>query len=84
MMQACCGELPDGVDRVGQAFQAVADGDAHIGHAAVLQLAQHLQPKLRTFGAVTGPQAQNGAFPVDGNPNDHIDRLVADLPVADL
>ena len=84
MMQACCGELPDGVDRVGQAFQAVADGDAHIGHAAVLQLGEHLQPKLGTLIAVAGPQAQDVAFPVHGDPDHHIDRLVADLPVADL
>jgi hypothetical protein len=41
------GELADGVDRIRQAPQAVADRDARVGDAAVLQLGEHLQPKLR-------------------------------------
>ena len=78
------GELPHRGDRVRQALQAVADRDAHVCDAAVLQLGQHLQPELRALAAVAGPQAEDVAFPVHGDPDDHIDRLVPDLPVADL
>ena len=74
------GELPDGVDRVREALQAVADRDAHVLNAAVLQLGQYLQPELRTLRPVTGPQTQDVAFSVDGDPDDHIDGFVADLP----
>ena len=68
----------------GRAFEAVADRDADVLDAAVLQLGQHLQPELGAFAAVTGPQPEDVAFPAHGDPDDHIDRLVADLPVADL
>src|SRR5829696_235495 len=78
------GELPDGVDRVREAFQPVADRDAHVLNAAVLQLGQHLQPELRTLRPVTGPQTQDVAFSVDGDPDDHIDGFVADLAVTNL
>jgi hypothetical protein len=78
------GELPYGVDRLGQTFEAVTDRDAHISHAAVLQLGQDLQPKLGALVAVAGPQPQDVAFPVDGDSDNDIDGLVADLPVAHL
>ena len=77
-------QLPHRGDRVREGFEAVADRDADVLDAAVLQLGQHLQPELGTFAAVTGPQPQDVAFPTHGDPDDHIDRLVADLPVADL
>ena len=40
--------------------------------------------QLGAFGAVTGPQAEDVAFAVDGDADDDVDRLVADLPIADL
>src|SRR5215211_683720 len=76
------GELPDAVDGVGQALQSVTDGDAHVGHATVLQLGEDLQPKLRALTAVAEPQSENVAFPVNRDPDDDVDRLVAHLAVA--
>jgi hypothetical protein len=49
-------QLPDGRDRVGEGLQAVADRDADVLNAAVLQLGQHLQPEL---GALTAAPAHN-------------------------
>src|SRR4029079_179553 len=60
------------------------DGDADVGDAAVLQLGEHSQPELGSLAAVAGPQTQDVAFPGHGDPDDHIDGLVADLPVTDL
>ena len=77
-------ELPDRGDRVGQMLQPVTDGDTHILDTAVLQLRQHLQPELRPLTTVAGPQPENVAFTVHGDPDDHVDRLVPDLPVTDF
>jgi hypothetical protein len=46
--------------------------------------ASTLQPKLGSLAAVAEPQAQDVALTVDGDPDHHIDRFVADLTVADL
>jgi hypothetical protein len=46
------------------------------------QLGQHLQPNLRALRAVTDSQAQDVAFPVHGDADNHIDRFVPDLPLA--
>src|SRR4051812_22925323 len=48
------------------------------------RLGQDLQPELGAPPAVAGPQAEDVAFPGHGDPDDHVDRLVPDLPVADL
>src|SRR4051812_26381236 len=80
--------LPDGGDhggdRVGEVFQPVADGDADVLDAAVLQLSQHLEPELRTLATVAGPQAEDVAFPTHGDPDDDVDRLVPDLTITDF
>ena len=39
---------PHLADRVGQVFEPVADHDAHIGDATVLQLGEHPRPILRS------------------------------------
>jgi hypothetical protein len=75
--------FPYGGDRLRQAFQPVADRDALVGDAAVLQLGEHGQPDLRTLPAVTGPQPEDVAFTGHGDPDDHVDGSVGDLPVAD-
>jgi len=78
------GQLPHGGDGVGESLEAVADRDADVWDTAVLQLGQHLQPELGAFAAVAGPQPENVAFPAHRDSDHDIDRLVADLPVADL
>ena len=47
----------------GSAFEPVADGDAHVLDAAVLQLGQHLQPELGALAAVAGPQTRGCRVP---------------------
>jgi len=75
---------PDGVDRVGQALQSIADDDAHVGDAAVLDLADHREPVLCAFPAVAGPQPEDLAFAVGGDREGDVDGSVDDLPIADL
>jgi hypothetical protein len=48
------------------------------------RLGQHGQPELRALAAVTGPQPEDVAFPGHGDADDDVDRLVADLAIADL
>lgn len=78
------GLRPDGVDRVGQALEAVADHDAGVGDAAVLQLGQHPQPVLGALGAVAGPHPQDLPLSLDRDGEGEVDRAVGDLAVADL
>ncbi len=79
------GQRPHGVDRIRQTFQAVADGDADVGDAAVLHLRQHAEPELGAFTAVASLlDAQDVPLTVDGDADDHIHRLVPDLTIADL
>jgi hypothetical protein len=52
---------PDGLHRVGQAFEPVADQHQHVVQAAVLQLGEHVQPVLRALAAVAGPDAEDVA-----------------------
>ena len=54
-------------------------------HAAVLQVGQHVHPELRRLpAALAGPQAEHVAAPVQVDADRGVERLVADLPVADL
>ena len=53
----------------GQTLQPVADRDAHVPDAAVVQLGEHLQPELRALAAVAGPQPEDVPFPVHGDPD---------------
>src|ERR687898_1020225 len=78
------GELPYRVDRLGQALQSVTDGDADVGHATVLQLGEDLKPELRALAAVAEPQSEDVAFPVDRDPDDDVDGLVAHSAVANF
>lgn len=45
---------------------------------------EHVQPELRSFSAVAGPDPEDVAFTVHGDPDRHVERLVRDLAVADL
>ena len=47
-------------------------------------MAKDREPELRSFAAVAGPQPEEVALALDGDPDDHIDRPADDLPVADL
>lgn len=78
------GLFPGGVDRLRQPLEAVADCDEHILDAAVLQLAEHLQPEPRPFRAVACPDTEDVAFPGRRDAHHDIERRVADLPVTDF
>lgn len=78
------GPFPDGVDRVRQAFEPVADADADILHAPVLDLSQHGEPELGAFPALARPQPEDVPLTAGAHPDRDIDRAVRDLPVADL
>jgi hypothetical protein len=73
-------------DGVGQAGQAVADHDAHIGHTAVLDLGKHPQPVLGTLtvAVLAGPQAQDVPLAIHGHAQGDVDGPVGDVAVADL
>jgi len=76
--------LPHGVDRIRQAFQPVAHEHEHVGDTPVLDLGEHVQPELRSVSAVAGPDPEDVAFAVHGDPDRHVERLVRDLAVADF
>jgi hypothetical protein len=85
MMQACtiaAGQVV--VTASGRPAQSVADGDAHVFDAAVLDLGQHREPELRALPAIAGPQPEDVALTAAGDSDRHVDRAVHDLPVADL
>ena len=70
---------------VGQPLQPVADDEEHVPHAAVPQVGQHAHPELRRLpAAVAGPQPEHVPVPAQVDPDRGVERLVADLPVADL
>ena len=64
----------DRADRFGQALEPVADHDAHIGHAPVAGLGEHLQPERPALGAIADPGREEVAFTVDGDPDRDGDR----------
>ena len=68
----------------GKALRSVANGDAHVLHAAVLDFGQNPEPVLRTFATVSGPDSENVAFAVHGDAQDDLEGLIAHLPVAEL
>jgi hypothetical protein len=71
-------------DRLREPFETVADHDAGVGDTAALDLGEVLKPVLGALAAVAGPDSQDVAVPVDADPDDHVERPVGDLPVADL
>ena len=73
-------QRPRSLDRVGQALEPVADDDADILDAAVLDLGQHLQPELGALAAVAGPQPEDVALTVDGDADGHVDGRLATWP----
>ena len=77
-------QRPSGADCVGEALEAVADDDADVVDAPVLDLGQGAPAELGAFAAVTGPQPQDVAVTFDGDPNHHVVRPVGDLAVTDL
>src|SRR6266516_7851255 len=77
-------EWPDVIDGLDHAAETVADEEEHIVDAAILDLAEDLVPVLGALAAVTDPQADHIAHPVDGDPDNGVDGTVGDLAVADL
>ena len=55
--------------------------DQHVAHAAAAELGQHVRPVLGAFAAITGPQPQDVAFPVDGDGEGEMRR---DLPMGQI
>src|SRR5690349_19019599 len=68
----------------GSPFEAVADEEEHLGHAAVLQVDQYAHPTLRALTTRAHPQAQDVLVAVHRDPDGGVDRPVGDLPLADL
>ena len=71
--------LPYGADRVGQALQAVADQQAHVADAAVLDLGQHAQQYLAPPSPCSPATAQDVALPVHGDAERDVDGQAGDL-----
>jgi hypothetical protein len=66
----------DRAQRLADTLQAVGDRDQDVGHAAGLQVVEHLEPELGAFG-VLDPQAQDVARAVGQHPQSQVDGLVA-------
>src|ERR1700689_1241521 len=77
-------ELPSRGDRLREALQPIADRDADVLHAGVLDLGEDAQPELRALAAIAGPEPEDVALAVDGHADHDIHRLVRDLSVTDL
>ena len=75
---------PYRVHCVGQAGEPVADGDAHVLGAPILDLGQHMRPVLGAFAAVAHPQAQDVPGAVCGDADGHVEGPVGHLDLADL
>jgi hypothetical protein len=60
-------------DRFRESLEAVADHDARVGQAAVLDLGEHVQPVLGAFAALADPDAEDVAVPVHGDADDHVE-----------
>ena len=74
----------DGGDRLGEALQAIDDGDQDVLDAAVLQLVHDPQPELGALGLLD-PEAEDLLGAVGQDAERDVDRLVADdALVADL
>jgi hypothetical protein len=69
----------------GKPLQAVTDEEEHVRDAPVAQLGQHAHPELRRLpSTMTGPQPEHVPVPGQVDPDRGVERLVADLTVADL
>jgi len=77
-------QRPRGVDRLRQALEAVADDDADVLGAAVLDLGEDTEPELRSLTAVAGPDPEDVPLPVHRDAHGDIERLVPHLAVADF
>ena len=79
------GRGPGRLDRVGQAFEAVAAHDQHVFDASVAQLSEHPQPVLGALAvAVADPDAQHMLAAVEIDAHSEIGGPVGDVAVADL
>jgi hypothetical protein len=65
-------------------LQAVADHDAAVTHATVLDLGEHMQPVLGALPAVARPQPQNVTLPVDRDVQGDVDGPVGHTAITDL
>jgi hypothetical protein len=76
------GLRPHGRDCIRQALEAIADHDAAVGHAAVLDLGQHPQPVLRTLAVavLAGPEPEDVPGPVHRDGQGDVDRRFATWP----
>jgi len=64
------------------ALEAVADDDADVLAATVLDLGHHAERGLRALAVVTDPDPEDVAFPVHGDAEGDTERRVPHLPVA--
>ncbi|MBO2443863.1 hypothetical protein J4557_40710 [Actinomadura nitritigenes] len=78
------GLRPDLLDRLGQALEAVAAGDAHVLHAAIAQFGQHGHPVLGALTTGPDPQSEHVPLAVAVDAHRHVDRTVGHLTLADL
>ncbi len=73
----------DGVDRLGEAGEAVGADEEHVPDAAVSELGQHARPEAGALGLL-GPKAEAITFALEGDADRDVDGLLAhDLLVAD-
>ena len=73
----------DGVDRLGEAGEAVGADEEHVPDAAVSELGQHARPEAGALGLLD-PKAEAITFALEGDADRDVDGLLAhDLLVAD-
>jgi hypothetical protein len=80
------GLLPDGIHRVRQPFQPIADHHQHVPHTAVLDLRADPQPVLGALpvAVLPGPQVQHVTLAADGDAQCQVDGPVGGLALPDL
>ncbi|MDQ0956362.1 hypothetical protein QFZ66_000240 [Streptomyces sp. B4I13] len=80
------GAGPDGLDRVGQALEPVADQHEDVVDTAVLDLGEDVHPVLGALAAVAvaGPQPEDVPPALDSDRQGHVNGPVGHRPITDL
>ncbi len=78
------GAGPDGLDRVRQALEPVADQHEDVVDTAILDLGEDVHPVLGALAAVAGPQPEDVPPALDSDRQGHVNGPVGYRPVTDL
>lgn len=75
--------LSSAVDRSREALRPSHTQDAHALDAAVLELGEYVEPRTSPLATIAGPDAED-VMPSTALRTQHVERLVSDLPIAQV